>query len=89
MVSKFVSIALFQALCVLLLGLGAAVVIGPAASEALDGAVPCRSLPPIRVRGRREAVAVHVIDESRLTDEAIETLRTAILREEGERDEDA
>jgi class 3 adenylate cyclase len=38
------------------------VVIGPGTAAALGDAVPMRALPPIKVKGRREAVAPYLLE---------------------------
>jgi class 3 adenylate cyclase len=60
--------------------LGSEIVLSEAACEALGGRIPTRHLPPIRVKGKRDEVSVHVIDPRRVPESVIEELRADVLR---------
>jgi len=62
--------------------LGSEIVLSESACEALDGLVPTRHLPPIRVKGKRDEVSVHVIDPQHVPESVIEGLRAEVLRAE-------
>lgn len=64
--------------------LGSEIVLSESAFAALQGAVPARHLPPIRVKGKRDEVSVHVIDPHRVPESALEGLRADVLRAEAD-----